>query len=78
MEITSVNNELIKSTAKLSQKKYRDEYGFDLYWDGACSEDKIKTYAPKGVKGFVLGTTVLFKQNRSYLESMQNVRNWIV
>lgn len=57
---------------------YRDEYGFDIYWDGACGEDKIKTYAPKGVKGFVLGTTVLFKQNRSYLESMQNVRNWIV
>lgn len=57
---------------------YREEYGFDIYWDGACSEDKIKTFAPKGVKGFVLGTTVLFKQNRSYLESMQNVRNWIV
>lgn len=27
MEITSVNNELIKETAKLEQKKYRDESG---------------------------------------------------
>lgn len=57
---------------------YREEYGFDIYWDGACSEDKIKTFAPKGVKGFVLGTTVLFKQNRSYAESMENIRKWIV
>lgn len=56
---------------------YRDEYGFEIYWDGACGEDKIKTYAPKGVKGFVLGTTVLFKQNESYCESMEKIRDWI-
>ena len=27
MKITSVNNELIKNTAKLLQRKYRDEQG---------------------------------------------------
>ena len=27
---------------------------FEIYWDGACSADKILEFAPKGVKGFVL------------------------
>ena len=30
MKITSVNNELIKETAKLLQRKYRDEKGLFL------------------------------------------------
>lgn len=44
----------------------KDEYKVDLYWDGACSMEKINTFAPKGIKGFVLGTTVLFGKNVSY------------
>lgn len=55
----------------------KEDYGFKIYWDGACGEDKIKTFAPKGVNGFVLGTTVLFKQSRDYGESMQIIREWI-
>jgi ribulose-phosphate 3-epimerase len=47
---------------------------FDIYWDGACSADKIKTFAPKGVKGFVLGTTLLFGQNRPYKETITMIR----
>ena len=35
-------------------------YDFGLYWDGACSAEKIMTYAPKGMAGFVLGSTLLF------------------
>lgn len=42
----------------------RESRDIEVYWDGACSADKIKTYAPRGVKGFVLGTTVLFGKNR--------------
>ena len=43
----------------------REEMNFDVYWDGACSRDKIESFAPKGVKGFVLGSTLLFgKKNR--------------
>ena len=38
----------------------RKEMNFEVYWDGACSKDKILTFAPLGVKGFVLGTTLLF------------------
>lgn len=56
---------------------YKDEYGFEIYWDGACAEDKIKTYAPKGIKGFVLGTTVLFKQETNYYECMRKIKGWV-
>lgn len=52
----------------------REERDIEVYWDGACSEDKIRTYAPKGVKGFVLGTTVLFGKDRPYGEILKDVR----
>jgi len=52
----------------------RDEYNFDVYWDGACTPDRVQTFAPKGVKGFVLGTAMLFGKNRDYGEIMSEVR----
>lgn len=52
----------------------KEEMGFELYWDGACSADKIVEYAPKGVKGFVLGTTLLFGKDKSYGETLKNIR----
>lgn len=52
----------------------RQEMKFDIYWDGACSGDKIIEFAPKGVKGFVLGTTLLFGKNRSYRETIEAIR----
>lgn len=55
----------------------REELGFKLYWDGACSMDKIIEYAPKGMDGFVLGTNVLFGQKISYAESIANIRQII-
>lgn len=54
----------------------RESRDIEVYWDGACSADKIKTYAPRGVKGFVLGTTVLFGKNRSYEELLDEVRSY--
>ena len=47
---------------------------FEIYWDGACSADKIREYAPKGVKGFVLGTTLLFGKDISYGETLKDIR----
>ncbi|MBR1693776.1 MAG: ribulose-phosphate 3-epimerase [Lachnospiraceae bacterium] len=61
-----------KFTKLLAMKQEMD---FELYWDGACSADKILEYAPKGVKGFVLGTTLLFGKGRPYGETIQNIRN---
>lgn len=53
------------------------ECGFDTYWDGACGADKIIEFAPKGVKGFVLGTTLLFGKKKSYKESIEDIRKLI-
>ena len=53
----------------------KQEKGFEIYWDGACGLDKIKTYAPMGVKGFVLGTTLLFGKNKPYRETLEEIRS---
>lgn len=55
--------------------KIREEMKFEVYWDGACGMDKIQTFAPMGVKGFVLGTTVLFGKNRSYADILKEIRS---
>jgi ribulose-phosphate 3-epimerase len=51
----------------------KDEFGVEIYWDGACSADKIQEYAPLGVKGFILGTTLLFGKNRPYADILKDI-----
>ena len=51
----------------------RDEMGFELIWDGACSMDKIIKYGEKGMDGFVLGTNVLFKGDRDYVATLEKL-----
>ena len=53
----------------------RKEKNFDIYWDGACGMDKIRKFAPLGVRGFVLGTTLLFGKHKSYRETLEEIRN---
>lgn len=60
-----------KITKLLAMKEDMD---FEIYWDGACSADKIREFAPKGVKGFVLGTTLLFGKEHPYKETLENIR----
>ena len=60
-----------KITKLLSMK---EDMNFEIYWDGACSADKILEFAPKGVMGFVLGTTLLFGKDKPYGETLQNIR----
>lgn len=55
--------------------KLKEEMKFKLYWDGACGADKIVEFAPKGIDGFVLGTTVLFGKDRSYGEILKDIRS---
>ena len=57
---------------KLLNLKYGME--FDIYWDGACNGDKITEYAPLGVKGFVVGATLLFGKSSSYAETIASIR----
>ncbi len=52
----------------------KDKMDFEIYWDGACGADKIKEYAPLGVKGFVLGTTLLFGKKTPYEETIKKIR----
>lgn len=60
---------------KLLQLK--EEMEVQVYWDGACSADKIKKFAPKGMNGFVLGTTLLFgKADRTYGEILHEIRSY--
>ena len=51
----------------------KKEMDFEIYWDGACGADKIKEYAPLGVDGFVLGTTLLFGKKTPYAETIQKI-----
>ena len=51
------------------------EMNFKVYWDGACSADKIIKYAPKEMDGFVLGTTLLFGKNKSYEHTLREIRD---
>ena len=54
--------------------KLRSKMKFDLFWDGACGADRILEYAPHGVDGFVLGTTLLFGKKASYKEIIAATR----
>ncbi len=60
-----------KITKLLSMKEDMD---FEIYWDGACSAEKILEFAPKGVRGFVLGTTLLFGRGKTYGETLADIR----
>ncbi len=54
----------------------KDEMKFKTYWDGACGADKIRKFAPMGMDGFVLGTTLLFGKGKSYREVIQEIRQY--
>jgi ribulose-phosphate 3-epimerase len=57
---------------KLLQLK--NEMGFKLYWDGACGANRMKEYAPRGIDGFVLGTTLLFGKTTDYKTIISSVK----
>lgn len=52
----------------------KEEMGFEVHWDGACGPDKIREFAPMGVDGFVLGTTLLFGKGRAYQDILKDIR----
>lgn len=53
----------------------KEKMDFELYWDGACSAERILEFAPKGVRGFVLGTTLLFGKDRPYADIIKDIRD---
>jgi len=53
----------------------KEEMEFEIFWDGACSAKKIIEFAPQGVKGFVVGTTLLFGKKTPYKTTLKRIRN---
>lgn len=70
-EITSVNNELIKQTAKLSQKKYRDESGLFLLEGVKAVEEAI-------LAGLQIKDIFINKTNEKLLEKYTNNNVYVV
>ena len=52
-------------------EEVRDVYPIGFIRNGA---DKIKKYAPQGLRGFVLGTTLLFGKGRPCREILADIR----
>jgi ribulose-phosphate 3-epimerase len=52
----------------------RDDYGFEVWWDGHASTEIVGRFAPLGVDGFVLGTATLFGKDRPYKEIIGELR----
>lgn len=50
-------------------------YGFKIIMDGACSPERIEAYFHRGVDGFVLGTSALFKGDKKYKERLDELRD---
>lgn len=54
----------------------KEEMKFKTYWDGACTAEKIQTFVPKGMDGFVLGTSLLFGKHRPYGDILAEIREY--
>ncbi|MDD3594158.1 MAG: RNA methyltransferase [Candidatus Gastranaerophilales bacterium] len=70
-EITSLNNELVKTTAKLLQKKYRDETGLFLIEGQKACEEALS-------KGIALKHVFINKNNTALAEQYKNADIHIV
>lgn len=55
----------------LSLKK---KYSYRLLVDGACTPQKIAELSRRGVDGFVLGTSALFKKEKPYRQIISSLR----
>lgn len=52
----------------------KEQYGFKLMIDGACSPERIRDLSEIGVDGFVLGTSALFGKPGTYEEIFHRLR----
>lgn len=61
-----------KKIKRLAELK--EEYGFKIMIDGACSPAKIKELSDVGADGFILGTSALFGKEEDYAAIMQTLK----
>ena len=52
----------------------KNQYGFKIMIDGACSPEVISELSGMGADGFVLGTSALFGKGRPYTDLMEKLR----
>ena len=52
----------------------RNEFGFKIIVDGACSPNVINNLNSIGVDGYILGTSALFREDLSYVEAIKMLR----
>lgn len=66
----------IEFTAKKVERlaQIKDEYGFEIMIDGACSPERVRTLSALGAEGFILGTSALFGKGMSYEEALTKLR----
>lgn len=54
---------------------YKEQYGFKVTIDGACSPEKIRELSAIGADGFILGTSALFGKPGTYAEILRGLRS---
>ena len=52
----------------------KDEYGFKIMIDGACSPARVKELSASGADGFILGTSALCGKDMTYAEALEKLR----
>lgn len=52
----------------------KQKYNYQLFMDGAVSPDIIGTFSKRGVDGFILGSSSLFRGNKNYAETIKSLR----
>ena len=52
----------------------KNQYGYQVMIDGACSPERIKQLSQIGVEGFILGTSALFGKEKNYKQLCQEIR----
>lgn len=54
--------------------KLREEYHFEIVLDGAVTPERIEKWSTLGVKGYILGTATLFRNDRTYKEAIKKFK----
>ncbi len=52
----------------------KNKYNFEIFLDGAVTQERIKFWNPRGVKGFILGTATLFRKDTTFNEALKSVK----
>lgn len=52
----------------------KPERKYEIWLDGAVTVERIKKWSDKGVEGFILGTSSLFRKDRTFSQAMLEIK----